>query len=189
MIRIPEVRVIDNQGNNLGVMSNKEALQIARDRDLDLVEVSPNANPPVCRIIDFGKFLYERTKKEKEAKKSQVKIEVKEIRLRPKTNDHHRWLLENKKVRVTVRFRGREITYPELALEDLKEIAEELSDIANIEQAPAMEGRVMSMLMSPNPKKIAKYKADLAAHKIVEEPVEEEEDYDDDEIDEEDEEE
>lgn len=200
MIRIPEIRVIDNQGNNLGVMSSKEALQIARDRDLDLVEVSPNANPPVCRIIDFGKFLYERTKKEKEAKKSQVKIEVKEIRLRPKTNDHHRgfktrdarrWLLENKKVRVTVRFRGREITYPELALEDLKEIAEELSDIANIEQAPAMEGRVMSMLMSPNPKKIQKYKADLAAHKIVEEPIEEEEeeDFDDEDFDDEDEEE
>ncbi|MBQ6508280.1 MAG: translation initiation factor IF-3, partial [Flexilinea sp.] len=153
MIRIPEVRVIDHQGNNLGVMSTKEALQAARDHDLDLVEVSPNANPPVCRIIDFGKFLYERTKKEKEAKKSQVKIEVKEIRLRPKTNEHHRsfktrdarrWLLENKKVRVTVRFRGREITYPELALEDLKEIAEELDDIATIEQAPAMEGRVMS---------------------------------------------
>ena len=198
MIRIPEVRVIDNQGNNLGVMSSKEALQIARDRDLDLVEVSPNANPPVCRIIDFGKFLYERTKKEKEAKKSQVKIEVKEIRLRPKTNEHHRsfktrdarrWLLENKKVRVTVRFRGREITYPELALEDLKEIAEELSDIANIEQAPAMEGRVMSMLMAPNSKKIAKYKADLAAHKIVEETFDEDE-FDDEEedIDEEDEE-
>ena len=198
MIRIPEIRVIDNQGNNLGVMSSKEALQIARDRDLDLVEVSPNANPPVCRIIDFGKFLYERTKKEKEAKKSQVKIEVKEIRLRPKTNEHHRsfktrdarrWLLENKKVRVTVRFRGREITYPELALEDLKEIAEELSDIANIEQPPAMEGRVMSMLMSPNPKKIQKYKADLAARHIVEEPIEEEEDFDDDDFDVEDEEE
>ena len=198
MIRIPEIRVIDNQGNNLGVMSSKEALQIARDRDLDLVEVSPNANPPVCRIIDFGKFLYERTMKEKEAKKSQVKIEVKEIRLRPKTNEHHRsfktrdarrWLLENKKVRVTVRFRGREITYPELALEDLKEIAEELSDIANIEQPPAMEGRVMSMLMSPNPKKIQKYKADLAARHIVEEPIEEEEDFDDDDFDEEDEEE
>ena len=198
MIRIPEIRVIDNQGNNLGVMSSKEALQIARDRDLDLVEVSPNANPPVCRIIDFGKFLYERTKKEKEAKKSQVKIEVKEIRLRPKTNEHHRsfktrdarrWLLENKKVRVTVRFRGREITYPELALEDLKEIAEELSDIANIEQPPAMEGRVMSMLMSPNPKKVQKYKADLAARNIVEEPIEEEEDFDDEDFDEEDEEE
>ena len=197
MIRIPEVRVIDHQGNNLGVMSSKEALQIARDHDLDLVEVSPNANPPVCRIIDFGKFLYERTKKEKEAKKSQVKIEVKEIRLRPKTNEHHRsfktrdarrWLLKNKKVRVTVRFRGREITYPELALEDLKEIAEELDDIATIEQAPAMEGRVMSMLMSPNPKKIAKYKADLAARNIVEEPYDEEETDDDEDFDEDEEE-
>ena len=197
MIRIPEIRVIDNQGNNLGVMSTKEALQIARDKDLDLVEVSPNANPPVCRIIDFGKFLYERTKKEKEAKKSQVKIEVKEIRLRPKTNEHHRsfktrdarrWLLENKKVRVTVRFRGREITYPELALEDLKEIAEELDDIATIEQAPAMEGRVMSMLMSPNPKKIAKYKADLAAHKIVEKTYDEDEIDDDEDFDEDEEE-
>ena len=197
MIRIPEVRVIDHQGNNLGVMSTKEALQAARDHDLDLVEVSPNANPPVCRIIDFGKFLYERTKKEKEAKKSQVKIEVKEIRLRPKTNEHHRsfktrdarrWPLENKKVRVTVRFRGREITYPELALEDLKEIAEELDDIATIEQAPAMEGRVMSMLMSPNPKKIAKYKADLAARNIVEEPYDEEEIDDDEDFDEDEEE-
>ena len=173
MIRIPEVRVIDNRGNNLGVMSSQEAIRAARERELDLVEVSPNANPPVCRIVDFGKFLYERTKKEKEAKKSQVKVEVKEIRLRPKTNEHHRsfktrdarrWLLENKKVRVTVRFRGREITYPELALEDLKEIAEELSNIANVEQAPAMEGRTMGMLLTPNPKKIAQFKANLAAN-------------------------
>jgi translation initiation factor IF-3 len=109
--------------------------------------------------MDFGKFLYERTKKEREARKSQTKIEVKEIRLRPKTNEHHRsfktrdarrWLLEGMKVRVTVRFRGREITYPELALEDLKEIAEELTDIALVEQAPAMEGKVMTMLLGPS---------------------------------------
>ena len=181
MIRIAEVRVIDNEGTNLGVMSPREALGIARERDLDLVEVSPNANPPVCRIVDFGKFLYERTKKEKEAKKSQVKVEVKEIRLRPKTNEHHRsfktrdarrWLLENKKVRVTVRFRGREITYPELALEDLREIAEELDDIATIEQAPGMEGRTMSMLLNPNPKKIAKYKEMLAANPELQKELE-----------------
>ncbi len=181
MIRISEVRVIDNEGTNLGVMSPREALGIARERDLDLVEVSPNANPPVCRIVDFGKFLYERTKKEKEAKKSQVKVEVKEIRLRPKTNEHHRsfktrdarrWLLENKKVRVTVRFRGREITYPELALEDLREIAEELDDIATIEQAPGMEGRTMSMLLNPNPKKIAKYKEMLAANPELQKELE-----------------
>ncbi len=194
MIRIEAVRVIGTQGENLGIMQTKEALRLAREKDLDLVEISPNANPPVCKIVDFGKFLYERTKKEKEVSKSQVKIEVKEIRLRPKTNEHHRgfktrsarrWLLENKKVRVTIRFRGREITYPEIALEDLKEIAEELDDIATIEQAPKLEGRVMSMLMSPNPKKIAKYKADLAAKGIVEEPGEEEDIDDDEDLDEE----
>ncbi len=171
LIRVPEVRVIDHQGNNIGVISTRDALQQAHDVDLDLVEVSPNANPPVCRIMDFGKFLYERTKKEKEAKKAQTKIEIKEIRLRPKTNEHHRsfktrdarrWLNDGMKVRVTIRFRGREITYPELALEDLREIAEELSDVALIEQAPNIEGRVMSMLLTPNLKKAVKKKDDSA---------------------------
>ena len=131
---------------------------MSREAELDLVEVSGNATPPVCRIMDFGKFLYERTKKEREAKKAQTKIEVKEIRLRPKTNEHHRsfktrdarrWLNDGMKVRVTVRFRGREITYPELALEDLKEIAAELADAAIVEQVPAIEGRVMTMVLSP----------------------------------------
>ena len=131
---------------------------MAREAELDLVEVAPAAVPPVCRIMDFGKFLYERTKKEREARKAQTKIEVKEIRLRPKTNDHHRqfktrdarrWLNEGIKVRVTVRFRGLEITYPELALEDLKEISAELSDVASIEQNPVMEGRVMTMMLNP----------------------------------------
>jgi translation initiation factor IF-3 len=133
-------------------------MRIAREAELDLVEVAPNANPPVCRVMDFGKFLYERTKKDREARKAQTKIEIKEIRLRPKTNEHHRgfktrdarrWLLSGMKVRVTVRFRGREITYPELALEDLKEIAEELSDISTVELAPNMEGRVMTMVLAP----------------------------------------
>ena len=132
---------------------------MARESELDLVEVAAGATPPVCRIMDFGKFLYERTKKEREARKSQTKIEVKEIRLRPKTNEHHRsfkikdarrWLLDGMKVRVTVRFRGREITYPELALDDLREIAEELADVAAIEQAPMLEGRVMLMILSPS---------------------------------------
>lgn len=145
----------------------REALKIAIQAELDLVEVSPNTDPPVCRVMDFGKFLYERTKKEKEARKAQTKIEIKEIRLRPKTNDHHRqfktrdarrWLLDGMKVKVTVRFRGREITYPELALEDLKEIAEELSDVATIEQVPNLEGKVMTMMLTPtkiNKKKTA----------------------------------
>ena len=134
-------------------------MQISQEAELDLVEVAPNAEPPVCRVMDFGKFLYERTKKEREARKAQTKIEVKEIRLRPKTNEHHRsfktrdarrWLEDGMKVRVTVRFRGREVTYPELALNDLREIAEELADISVVESAPNMEGKVMTMLLSPS---------------------------------------
>jgi translation initiation factor IF-3 len=158
MIRVPEVRLIGPKGENLGVIAINEALRIARDAELDLVEVAAGASPPVCRVMDFGKFLYERAKKEREAKRAQTKIEVKEIRLRPKTNEHHRgfktrdarkWLLDGNKVKVTIRFRGREVTYPELALEDLREIAEELADIASIEQPPLMEGRVMNMVLSP----------------------------------------
>lgn len=157
-IRVPEVRLIDAKGENVGVVPIDQALRMAREAELDLVEVAAGATPPVCRIMDFGKFLYEKTKKEREARKAQTKIEVKEIRLRPKTNEHHRsfktrdarrWLLDGMKVRVTVRFRGREITYPELAMEDLKEIAEELSDVATVEQAPTMEGRVMFLMLSP----------------------------------------
>lgn len=157
-IRVPEVRLIGAKGENIGVVPIDQALRMAREAELDLVEVAGTAVPPVCRIMDFGKFLFERTKKEREARKAQTKIEVKEIRLRPKTNEHHRsfktrdarkWLLEGIKVRVTVRFRGREITYPELALEDLKEIADELADVGTIEQPPMLEGRVMLMILSP----------------------------------------
>lgn len=154
-----EVRLIGPNNENVGVVSIQKALEIARDADLDLVEVAPNSEPPVCRVMDFGKFLFEKTKKEREAKKAQTKIEVKEIRLRPKTNEHHRgfktrdarrWLMDGNKVRVTIRFRGREITYPEIALEDLKEIAEELSDVGTIEQVPGMEGRTMGMVLAPS---------------------------------------
>ena len=159
MIKVAEVRLIGPQNENIGVVPIQKALQIAREAELDLVEVAPLSEPPVCRVMDFGKFLYERTKKEKEARKAQTKIEIKEIRLRPKTNEHHRgfktrdarrWLLEGNKVKVTIRFRGREITYPEIALEDLREIAEELADIAAIEQAPNMEGRTMGMVLAPS---------------------------------------
>ena len=142
----------------MGVVATDEARRMAHDAGLDLVEVAPNADPPVCRIIDFGKFIYERTKKEKEARKAQTKIEVKEIRLRPKTNVHHRsfkvrdarrWLEDGMKVKVRVRFRGREIDYLDLALVDLKEVAEELSDVGIVESPPAMEGRSMLMLLAP----------------------------------------
>ncbi len=155
---MPEVRLIGPDGGNVGVVSIKQALQIARDADMDLVEVSPNATPPVCRVMDFGKFIYERAKKEREARKAQTKIEIKEIRLRPKTNAAHRgfkvddarrWLTQGHKVRVTVKFRGREMDYPEIALEDLKEIAQSLSDISVIEQPPQMEGRTMLVVLAP----------------------------------------
>ncbi len=150
--------MIGATGDNVGVVQIREALRMAHDAELDLVEVAPNSSPPVCRIMDFGKFLYEREKKDREARKAQTKIEVKEIRLRPKTTGHHRdfkvddahrWLEHGMKVRVTVRFRGREITYPEIALEDLREIAQSLADVATIEQAPAIEARSMSMLLAP----------------------------------------
>lgn len=159
MIRVPEVRLIGPKGENVGVVSASEALRMAREAELDLVEVAAAATPPVCRVMDFGKFLYERTKKEREAKKAQTKIEIKEIQLRPKTNEHHRsfktrdarrWLLEGMKVKVSIRFRGREIDYPQLALEDLREVAEELADISMIEAAPKLEGRVMSMMLTPS---------------------------------------
>ena len=150
--------MIGPNGENIGVVPMKQAMQIARDAEMDVVEVSPNATPPVCRVMDFGKFIYERAKKEREAKRAQTKIEVKEIRLRPKTNEAHRgfkvddarrWLLQGNKVRVTVKFRGREMDYPEIALEDLKEIAQSLADVSVIEQAPMMEGRTMLVVLVP----------------------------------------
>jgi translation initiation factor IF-3 len=161
----------------VGVINTREALRMAREADLDLVEVAPNSSPPVCRIMDFGKFLYEREKKDREARKAQTKVEIKEIRLRPKTTDHHRdfkvddarrWLEHNMKVRVTIRFRGREITYPEIALEDLRDIARELSDVGTVEQAPAIEGRAMSMMLVPT--KVSKKKVVEGAEEKPEQP-------------------
>lgn len=151
--------MISEDGENVGIVKIQQALQAAYDANLDLVEIAPQADPPVCRVIDYGKFMYERTKKEKEAKKAQKTIEIKEIRLRPKTTDHHkgfkvrdarRWLEEGKKVRVRVRFRGRERDYPEIAVKDLQEIAEELSDVSVIEQKPSFEGRTMLMVLAPS---------------------------------------
>jgi translation initiation factor IF-3 len=140
-------------------VSTQEALRMAREADLDLVEVAPNSEPPVCRIMDFGKFLYEKTKKDREARRAQTKIEVKEIRLRPKTGEHHRsfkvrdarrWLEDGIKVRVRIRFRGREIDYVDLALEDLKEVAEDLAEVSAVEVPPAMEGRSVLMVLAPS---------------------------------------
>jgi translation initiation factor IF-3 len=133
-------------------------MTIAREADLDLVEISPNANPPVCKVMDLGKFLYEQEKKRQKARKAQKNVEVKEIRLRPKTTEHHRgfkvrdarrWLESNKKVNVRVQFRGREAHYPEIALKMLEEIAEGLSDVGVVEQRPSREGYSMLMVLAP----------------------------------------
>ncbi len=161
-IRVPKVRLIvsgeHGENDNRGIVSTRDAIMLANDRGLDLVEVSPNADPPVCRIMDFSKFLYERSKKEREARKAQKTIEIKEIRLRPKTNDHHlsfkvrdarRWITDGMKVRVRIRFRGREITYPELARTQLNQIAEMLHDVAVVEQMPNMDGKTMLMVLAP----------------------------------------
>jgi translation initiation factor IF-3 len=158
-ITVREVRLIGAKGENVGVVGTREALAMAEEAGLDLVEVAPGADPPVCKILDFGKFLYEQAKKDRQARKQQKTVEVKEIRLRPKTTEHHRsfkvrdarrWLEEGMKVKVRIRFRGREIDYLDLALVDLKAVAEELSDVAAVEQAPALEGRSMLMLLAPS---------------------------------------
>ena len=145
----------------IGVIPVRDALSMARERGLDLVEVSPNADPPVCRMMDYGKFLYEKAKRERKARKAQRTIEVKEIRLRPKTGEHdigfkardaERFLKQGHKVKVRVRFRGREITYPEIARDLLVEFAGRLSGVSEIESSPRMEGRSMLMILSPSDK-------------------------------------
>jgi len=153
------VRVIDADGNQLGVISTEEAMVKAEASGLDLVEVSASAEPPVCRIMDYGKFLYEQSKKQAEAKKKQTVVEVKEIKLRPKTEKHdldfkvrniRKFLAQKNKVKVTLRFRGREIVYADsLGLELLKQIATILEDVAVIVQQPTMEGRQMVMFVAP----------------------------------------
>jgi translation initiation factor IF-3 len=161
-IRVREVRLIDDEGNQLGILPIQEALQLAFERNLDLVEVAPNAVPPVCRLLDYGKFQYEKQKKDREARKAQKIIEIKEIRLRPRTGEHDldtkvrqavSFLEDGSKVKVAVRFRGREITHPEIARDQLSEFSEKVGDAAIIELQPLMEGRNLFMLLSPNPAK------------------------------------
>ncbi len=144
------------------MVSLRTALELAESKNLDLVEVSPNADPPVCRIMDFGKFQYEKRRREREAKKQQKVIEIKEIQLRPKTDQHHLgfkvqnargWIKDGMKVRVRARFRGRERDYPEIAQERMLQIAQDLQDVAVVEQPPTMEGNTMLMVLAPAPDK------------------------------------
>jgi len=151
--------VIDDTGKQLGIMNTREALRMAEMKGVDLVEVSPNANPPVCRLMDYGKYVYERAKREREARKAQKVVEVKEIRVRPKTGEHdiafklrkaRQFLTAGSKVKVRVVFRGREITHPEVGRELLNEILEDLSDVAVVEQRARSEGRSMIMILAPS---------------------------------------
>ncbi len=157
-IRADRVRLIDADGKHIGIVPLTEALRVAREHELDLVEVSPSADPPVVRVMDYGKFQYQQAKKERESRRAQKQIEVKEMRLRPKTSEHHRdikvkqargWLESGMKVKVRVRFRGREVTYPEIAEKQLLEIAAALSDIAVVEQKPKRDRHSMLMVLAP----------------------------------------
>ncbi len=157
-IRIPSVRVVAEDGSQVGVMSSYEALRLARERGLDLVEVSPQASPPVCRIMDFGKYKYEMAKRAAKARKVQHRIQVKEVKFRPKIDDHdfefkvnhaRAFLNENDKVKFTVMFRGREVAHSELGRQLLDKAAELLQDIGQVETPPRMEGYTMSMILMP----------------------------------------
>jgi translation initiation factor IF-3 len=158
-IRVPEVRLIDDQGQQIGVMKTPDALTFAQERDLDLVEVAPEARPPVCRVLDYSKYKYEQAQKVKQARKHQQQITVREIKFRPKiaehdydTKKHHveRFLKHKDKVKVTIMFRGREVTHPERGTAILDRLAEELSDLGVVEQRPMQEGRNMTMMMAPS---------------------------------------
>jgi translation initiation factor IF-3 len=159
-VRAREVRLIDEEGQVVGVMSSAQALAIARERNLDLVEVSPMAAPPVCRLMDYGRFKYEQQKKESEARKRQKTSELKEIRMRPKTDDHdlavkvrkvEEFLGEGDKVKVGVIFRGREMAHPDLGRRLLEQVIADLKNVATVERPPMLEGRMMSMIVTRAP--------------------------------------
>ncbi|NTU77845.1 MAG: translation initiation factor IF-3 [Chloroflexales bacterium] len=160
-IRAREVRLIDENGTQVGIIGVREAVAMAEERGFDLVEVAPNAVPPVCRLLDYGKFRYEQSQKEREARKNQKQAELKQIRLMPKTADHDisvkanqakRFILAGDKVKFNVRFRGREMAHPDIGRKMLEEIAEQLREISIVEQKPLMEGRVLSLLLAPTAK-------------------------------------
>ncbi|MBU8897118.1 translation initiation factor IF-3 [Corallococcus sp. M34] len=186
-IRAREVRVVGPNAEQLGVMSIEAALERAQSDGLDLVEVNPMAKPPVCKIMDYGKFKYEEKKKASEAKKKQVVVHLKEVKLRPKTEEHdyefkvrnvRRFLEEGNKAKVTIMFRGREITHKELGSAILDDVVKDLKEVAVVEQMPRMEGRQMFMILAPSPKvaqrarELARQQADAAAKKAEAKPGE-----------------
>ena len=161
-IRVREVRLIDDEGEQKGIVPTIEALRMAKEQELDLVEVAPQANPPVCKILDYGKYRFEQEKKLRDSKKNQKQLKLKEIRMQPKIGSGdldfkskhiQEFLTEGNKVKVTIRFRGRELAHTELGYDVLKEVLKRLNDEYVIEKEPAMEGRFMSMTLSPKAKK------------------------------------
>lgn len=155
---MPEIRVIDDEGQQLGIMPTREALSLAQEKGLDLVEVAPNASPPVCRILDYGKFKYDEAKKQKDARKNAHTVEVKGIRLRPgidphdfeyRTDDARKFLEKKNKVQVTLIFRGREMAHPEIGRAQMEKMAQALADVSVVERPPVIDGRRMTMLLSP----------------------------------------
>lgn len=168
-IRVPEVRVVAEDGSNLGVLATDEALRRAKSVGLDLVEVNPKGTPPVCKILDYGRYKYEEKKRQRDAKRKQTVVEIKEVKLRPKTDDHdlnvkvrasRKFLESGNKVKVTCRFRGREITHPERAQVQLEFFVANLGDIANVEQSPTMEGKTMGLLLGPKPQLLQRLATD-----------------------------
>ena len=158
-IRVPEVRLIDDEGNQVGVLKTPDALRFAQERELDLVEVAPEARPPVCRILDYSKYKYEQAQKVKQARKHQQQITIREIKFRPKIAQHdydtkkghvERFLRHKDKVKVTIMFRGREVTHPERGTMILDRLAEELGELGVVEQRPMQEGRNMTMMLAPS---------------------------------------
>jgi translation initiation factor IF-3 len=158
-IRVPEVRLIDDEGNQVGVLKTPDALRFAQERDLDLVEVAPEARPPVCRVLDYSKYKYEQAQKLKQARKHQQQITIREIKFRPKIAQHdydtkkghvERFLRHKDKVKVTIMFRGREVTHPERGTAILDRLAEELSELSIVEQRPTQDGRNMTMMLGPS---------------------------------------
>ncbi|MAE72740.1 MAG: translation initiation factor IF-3 [Bdellovibrionaceae bacterium] len=171
-INAREVRLIDDEGQMVGVMSSDEALRFAESRGLDLIEIAPNANPPTCKVMDYGKWKYEAKKKEKESRKNQTIVTIKEIQIRPRTDDHdldvklkhaRKFLLEGDKVKLNLRFSGREMAHQELGYELLKDVSQRLSEIATVEAEPKKEGRQLFVLMAPDATKIKDYKKKQAA--------------------------
>jgi translation initiation factor IF-3 len=165
-IRAPQIRVIDEAGQMIGVMTVPEALRMAEERGLDLLEIAPNAAPPTCKIMDYGKWKYENKKKANQARKNQVVVTIKEVQMRPRTDQHdfetkmkhsRRFLLDGDKVKITLRFLGREMAHQELGFELLNKCIDYVKDLALVEAAPKMEGRNMFLMLAPDPLKIKEY--------------------------------